>query len=124
MQIMPVVVQPDLFPSDALTPELQDHVAKGIGLFKDPNVLLPSAILAAELDMLEGLLDRRGVEPHVPLRAWKGLPEKISLLTFLISRYGNAYETFRLARITERVEAGFGDIETRAARLKISREGD
>ena len=124
LRIVPVVVQPDLFPSDALTLELQDRVAERTGLFKDPNVLLPSAILAAELDMLEGLLDRRGVEPHVPLRAWMGLPKKISLLTFLISRYGNAYETFRSARITERVEAGFGDIESRAARPGPPRDGD
>ena len=124
LRIVPVVVQPDLFPSDALTLELQDRVAERTGFFESPNVLLPAAILAAELDMLEGLLDRRGVEPHVPLRAWNSLPKKISLLTFLISKYGNAYETFRSARITERVEAGFGDIETRAAQLRTSRESE
>jgi hypothetical protein len=118
LRIVPVVVQADLFPSDALTLELVKKLADDTGLFRDHRIVEPSVIIPTELDMLEGLYDQKGIEPHVPLREWKKLLKKVSLRDFLVVyKYGPGPEIYRSKRMTERMEAGFTEMQASAARL-------
>lgn len=118
LKIVPVVVQADLFPSDALTLELVKKLADDAGLFGDPRIIEPSVIVPTELDMLEGLYDNKGIEPHVLLREWKRLPKKISLRDFLVAyKYGPGPEIYRSKRMIERMEAGTVEMQASAARL-------
>lgn len=118
LEIVPVVVQADLFPSDALTLELVRKLAKDTGLFGDPRIKEPSIIVPTELDMLEGLYDRRGIEPHVPLQEWKRLPKKISLRDFLVAyKHGPGPRIYRSKRMIERAEAGSAEMQASVAQL-------
>ena len=124
LRIVPVVVQADLFPSDALTLELVKKLADDTGLFGDPRIVEPSIIVPTELDMLEGLRDRLGVEPHETLREWKRLPKKVSLRDFLVAyKYGPGPEIYRSKRMTERTETGSTEMQASAARLIEARRG-
>lgn len=111
LKIVPLVVQADLFPNDALTLELVKKLADDTGFFADPRIVEPSVIVPTELDMLEGLRDRLGVEPHAPLREWKRLPKKVSLRDFLVvHKYGPGPDIYHSERMTKRVERTFGAI--------------
>lgn len=111
LRIVPVVVQADLFPSDALTLELVKKLADNTSLFGDPRIVEPSIIVPTELDMLEGLYVNKGIGPYVPFREWKRLPKKISLRDFLVvHKYGPGPDIYRSKRMIKRTEAVFGDI--------------
>ena len=117
LSIVPVVVQADLYPSDALTLGLVKKLADDTGLFDDPRIAEPSVIVPTELDMLEGLDDHKGIEPHKPLREWKRLPKGVSLRDFLIAyRYGPGPDIYRSKRMTQRVETASADMRAIAER--------
>ena len=121
LRILPVVVQADLFPSDALSLELLERLAHHEGFFRDRKIARPSVIDATELDMLEGLRESKGVQPPEALGGWKGLPKKIALRNYLLWKHGNAPGTYQSSRMANRVETGLGEMLRRAAQQMQSR---
>lgn len=110
LKIVPVVVQADMIPGDALSLRVIKELADETGYFNDPRIVEPSSISSTELDMLEGLYDRKGIEPHVPIRAWKGLPTPIAFREFLVAWwYGPGPEIYRSKRMLSRIKDGVGE---------------
>ena len=111
--VVPVVVEADNYPNDALSLARIKKLADDEGLFADPTIVEPCVVVPTELDMLEGLAENLGQEPSELLIAWKALPQRVTLRNFLLHTFGRGPGIYRSTRITSRVVDAYGELEGR-----------
>jgi hypothetical protein len=115
LRILPVAVQGDTYPVNPITTEYISIKLKERRLLEDPRMHALVVIDIGELEMLEGLLDNRGISPADALLSWKAGPGwRYALRNHLLETYGGGDNLqFRPKRMGDVVESLLGDLAPR-----------
>jgi hypothetical protein len=121
LRILPVAIQGATYPVNPITTEYISIKLKERGLFTDPRLYPFAVIDIGELEMLEGLVDNRGISVADALLGWKRGPGwRFALRNHLLEAYGGGdYLQFRPKRMGDTVDKV---LEKLAPRLKLQAE--